>query len=88
MAQFLGIPTPTSLFYDRLNDLFVRYHRLMIKPTDSSSGNGVTTNVFNIESFQEAIKMAKQYSFNIAIRLFIGGNEYRIHSVLSANKNL
>ena len=86
MAAYFDVPVPISLLYtphresfpDELVAFLNQHHRVVVKPTDGAYGDGVTTNVTDIDSMQKAIENAQQFSSNILIQPYVSGNDYRI----------
>lgn len=86
LASYFDIPVPESLLYtpdvpgfdQALLDLLRKHRHLVVKPTDRSCGEGVSTNITDETSLQTAIDLAKKYSRNILIQSYVSGDDYRV----------
>ena len=79
-----NIASPMSIPADSIDDVPVdkRKYPLIVKPTDRSGSRGITK-VFSDAELSEAIKLAKEQSFENAalVEEFAEGNEYSVESI-------
>ena len=83
IAQSMGLLLPPTVPYSDESSFstFLNEHSLLvIKPTDGSHGNGVTTNVKEISQLKNAIELAKlaSKSKNIILQKQITGHDVRL----------
>lgn len=82
-SRYSDIPTPKSTIYDDLEgaiEFLKTSEHIVVKPTDGSHGNGVTTNITQIDMLEPAIKEALSYSESkkILLQEFIQGEDIRV----------
>ena len=86
MLKSMGIPVPNGYLIEEgansENDLLKYYDILgppvVIKPYDGNHGDGVITNINNMNELKKAYKIANKISEYVLIEKYIIGNDYRI----------
>ena len=81
LAEEAGVRIPATLDCsetDKLPAFIEQYKRIVIKPLDSSHGNGVTVNVSTLEEAQKAIKTAEEFSMRVLAQEQVTGDDYRL----------
>lgn len=86
MLTSIGIPVPYGYLIEEgknAEDDLLKYYNILgppvvIKPYDGNHGNGVTTNINNIDELKKAYKIANKISEYVLIEKYIIGNDYRI----------
>lgn len=80
-AQQAGIAVPETLLYDDEGEaraFLKRHKRIVVKPLDSSHGNGITTNVVDELSLTAAVEKARQESDVVLLQQYVTGSDLRV----------
>lgn len=86
MLKSMGIPVAEGYLIEENQhayDLLIKYFEILgspvvIKPYDGNHGNGVTTNINNVNKLKSAYKNANKISEYVIIEKHVKGNDYRI----------
>lgn len=78
----LNVPVPATISYvgdmDPASDFLATHGRVVVKPTDQSHGDGITTNITNPAELELALNYASEYSTSIQIQQHIDGDDHRL----------
>lgn len=81
IAKLAGVPTPATEVYknqEQANSFLKAWGTIVIKPLDSSHGNGVTTNITRSQQLAAAIEFAQKFSEVILLQQQINGRDVRL----------
>ncbi len=82
LAPEIGIEVPDSIAYDgnmATAKLFMKRHtKIVVKPSSSAHGDGVTTNVQDLDTLKTAIETATSQGGKVLLQQQIDGDDYRV----------
>jgi cyanophycin synthetase len=81
IAKRLSIPVPAQITANTIRDarrFFSLHHTVVVKPTNGSSGQGVSTNITSLPSLERAYLYAKKYSSSVVVQQHIDGSDVRL----------
>lgn len=78
----LDVPVPATEMHDgniaHAAQFLAKHGRIVVKPTDQSHGNGVTTDITTTEQLEAALSFAGRYGKDIILQQHIIGDDYRL----------
>ena len=81
IARELGIPVPIDRLcrsFEEVQEFFVQYKHVVLKPLDSSSGTGVSTNIKTLEMLRIAYEYALAYGNSVIAQQHVSGSDIRM----------